>query len=148
MENKRKDVQKKLDETKSVFLDIFNKNKGKIIGIVVLLVILLNTLWNVMDSKVSKGELSSVKEELSSVKADLAAFTTRLASMQAEVEKGAPDLDAVKADVESIKKASENFEVKLNALIKAEEAKIDVMTKDVESYKAYIEELKGLLTTK
>ena len=141
MENKRKDVQKKLDETKNVFLDIFNKNKGKIIGIAVLLIILLNTLWNVMDSKVSK-------EELQSVKADLAAFNTRLAGMEAEVEKGTPDLDAVKADVESIKKASETFEVKLNALIKAEEAKIDIMAKDVESYKAYIEELKGLLTTK
>ena len=133
MENSQKNAQRKLDDTKNMFLETVKKHKGPIIGIVVLVIIVLNIFWNMMESKMSA--------ELQAVRADLGELNTRME----EVDKGTIDLDAVKADIESIKSASANFDVKLNALIKAEETKIETMIKDVENQKAYVEELKSLL---
>jgi len=115
----------------------FNANWKVIVGILILAVILLNTLWNSMENKISE----SVTKEIASFKSELAKLDARVS----EAEKGTIDLDAVKDDITSIKKAGEDFGNKLNALVKAEEEKLARLEKDAENQKAYINELKSLL---
>jgi hypothetical protein len=106
-----------------------------VIGIVVLLIVLFNV--------VSTQTSNRITSEVQPVKADLAAFDTRLV----EVEKGTTvDLDAVKANADAIQQATESFEAKLNAVVKAEEARLEALTKEMENQKAYIETLKSLLS--
>ena len=133
MENKNLSTKEKIDATMKTVSETAKSKNGKIVGIVILVIILLNTFWSMMESKMTS--------ELQAVKADLAALNTRVT----EMEKGTINLDAVKADIESIKGASANFEAKLNAVVKAEESRQEVLAKDLESHKAYIEELKSLL---
>ncbi len=133
MENKNLSTKEKIDATMKTVSETAKSKNGKIVGIVVLVIILLNTFWSMMESKMTT--------ELQAVKADIAALNTRVT----EMEKGTINLDAVKADIESIKGASANFEAKLNAVVKAEESRQEVLAKDLESHKAYIEELKSLL---
>ena len=120
-----------------------------IAGIIVLAIILLNTFWNMMESKIAetaaKMETSTVSEEIESLKTELKSDLAKLDSRISEAEKGTTGLDAIKADIVSIKKAGEDFEKKLLAVIKAEELKLTGLEKDVAAQKAYIEELKTLL---
>jgi hypothetical protein len=126
-------TQEKLDATVQSLVEKAKSKKGKIIGIVILVIILLNTFWNMVESKITT--------ELQSVKANLAEFNNRLS----EAEKGTLDVDAVKADVAAIQKAGADFESKLNAVIKAEEEKLEILTKNAESQKVYVESLKNRL---
>ena len=121
-----------------------------IVGILVLVIIVLNTFWNMTETKISEtvaqaiGSIS-VAEEIESFKAELKSDLAKLDARVSETEKGTIDLDAVKADIASIKEAGEEFDKKLNAVIKAEEGKLALLEKDVVNQKAYIDELKGLL---
>jgi hypothetical protein len=126
-------TQEKLEATMQSLVEKAKSKKGKIIGIIILVIILLNTFWNMMENKITA--------ELQAVRADLAEFNNRLA----EAEKGTLDVESVKADVEAIRKAGADFESKLNAVIKAEEEKLEVLTKSAESQKAYVESLKSRL---
>jgi hypothetical protein len=126
-------TQEKLETAVRALKETAKSGKGKIIGIVVLVIILLNTFWNMMENKMTT--------ELQAVKADLAGLNDRLV----ELEKGTPDVEAVKADVAAIQQAGAEFESKLNAVIKAEEEKLEILTKSAESQKAYLESLKNRL---
>ncbi|MCL2009046.1 MAG: hypothetical protein FWG71_00680 [Synergistaceae bacterium] len=112
-----------------------------IAGVLVVVIILLNTFWNMMETKISYS-VTSVTNEVGAVKTELVNFDARLS----EAEKGATlDTEAVKADIAAIKRAGENFEKRLNAVITAEEGKLALLEKDVANQKAYIDELKSLL---
>ena len=137
MDDKNKNTKKDSVETASDTAKCkFNAHWKIIAGVIVLAIILLNTFWNMMESKISE---TMAKNE--SFKSELAALGARLS----EAEKGTIDLDAVKADVASIKKAGEDFEKKLLAVINAEELKLAGLEKEAANQKAYIEELKNLL---
>ena len=126
-------TQDKLDTTVQSLVEKAKSKKGKIIGIVILVIILLNTFWNMVENKITT--------ELQTVRADLASFNDRLS----EAEKGTLDVEAVKADVAAIQKAGADFEAKLNAVIEAEEEKLEILTKDAESQRVYVESLKSRL---
>ncbi|GHV38227.1 hypothetical protein FACS1894187_16740 [Synergistales bacterium] len=112
-----------------------NNKAKKIIGTVVGLIIIFNIFWNLMEHKIS--------EELGG--GNIAALDERIAVLE-KSNKETLDVDAVKADLAAMKEASDKFESKLNAIVKAEEAKLDVLTQNVESQKAYVETLKSLLS--
>jgi type II secretory pathway component PulM len=133
MDSNGANTQEKLDAAVQSLVEKAKSKKGKIIGIIVLVIILLNTFWNMTENKITA--------ELQAVKADLAELNSRLA----EVEKGTPDVEAMKADADAIRKAGANFESKLNAVIKAEEEKLEILTQSAESQKAYLEGLKNRL---
>lgn len=130
--NNEKSPKEKFDTTMKTVTEKAKTKTGKIIGVVVLVIILLNIFWSMMENKVTL--------EVQAVRADIVALNTRLA----EMEKGSVDLDAVRADAETIKKTGESFEAKLNAIVTAEEAKLENLTKELENQKAYIENLKSL----
>ncbi|MDR3265386.1 MAG: hypothetical protein LBT15_05175 [Synergistaceae bacterium] len=134
MNGKDKNEKGKLD-TKAIMEKAKTPTGKFIIGIVVLLIILFNVVWTQTSNRITS--------EVQAVKADLSAFDTRLL----EVEKGTTiDLDALKADAESIRQATDNFEAKLNAVVKAEEARLEALTREVETQKTYIDTLKSLLS--
>lgn len=129
-----KNAKEKFDVTMKTVTEKAQTKTGKIVIVSVLAVILvLNIFWTMMKNSVS-AEVQSLKGELTTISARIA-----------EVEKGSVNLEAVKADAEHIKKAAENFEAKLNAVVKAEEAKLEILAKEMENQKAYIEDLKSLL---
>ena len=138
MDDKDKNAKKGSVETTGDTAKYKHGAHWKIIaGIIVLAIILLNTFWNMMESRIAE---TMAKDE--SFKSELAAFEARLS----EAEKGTTiDLDAVKADVASIKKAGDDFEKKLLAVIKAEEGKLALLEKELANQKTYVEELKNLL---
>jgi hypothetical protein len=131
--NNDTNIQEKLDATMQSLVEKAKSKKGKIVGIIILVIILLNTFWNMMENRITT-ELQAVRAEL-----------TELSGRMAEAEKGTLDVEAVKADVETIRKAGAEFESKLNAVIKAEEGKLEVLTKSVEYQKTYLESLKSYL---
>ena len=151
MDDKDKNAKKEPDEKAAVENPVETEKckcgaHWKVIaGVVVLLIIVMNTFWNMTESKITETlakEIGSFKTELKSeLKSDLDNIDARIS----ETEKGTIDLDAVKTDIASIKKAGEDFEKKLAAVIKAEEDKLTRLEKDVENQKAFISELKGLL---
>ena len=114
----------------------FSANWKIILGVLVVVIILLNTFWNMMETKISE----TVTKEIGSLKSELAKIDARIS----EAEKGTIDFDAVKKDVESIKKAGEDFEKKLASLIDAEKEKLARLEKDLENQKTYLDELKSL----
>jgi hypothetical protein len=127
---------KKTKET--AFDEIMDKmskmSKGKVIGIVVVLVlIVLNVFWNLLSNKIT--------DESQALRAEIA----QVAARAAEAEKETLDVQAVKADVELIRKATDDFDGKLNAVIKAEETRLEILTKNAEDQKAYLESLRNLL---
>ncbi|GHS95515.1 hypothetical protein AGMMS50276_11460 [Synergistales bacterium] len=123
-------------DAKTVVEVVAKNNKAKkIIGVVVGLIIIFNIFWNLMEHKIS--------EELGG--GNIAALTERIAALE-KADSEVLDVDAVKADLAAMKDASEKFESKLNAIVKAEEAKLDVLTQNVESQRAYVETLKSLLS--
>jgi hypothetical protein len=134
---------------------------GKIVIVIVVLLIVLQTFWNMTESKVVSelqpltselanlnarvGEMEKSQAEaidLDALKADAEAFKTKL---QEDID---AIKDAVKADADAIKSAGENFEAKLSALVEAEESKLEALTKETETQKAYVEKLKALETKK
>ncbi|MDR1979032.1 MAG: hypothetical protein LBQ42_09900 [Synergistaceae bacterium] len=149
------DKKEKFDATLKTLTEAAKSKNGKIVGIIVLCVILLNVIiLNVFGTTVE----NRIATEIQALKSDLAAINAHVADLEEKVDKKTEtvDIEALKADAETIKKAtetlndatskaSENFEVKLNAVVKAEEAKLEILTKDLENHKAYIDELKSLL---
>jgi hydroxyethylthiazole kinase-like sugar kinase family protein len=142
-----KDAKEKFDEAVKVVAETAKTTKGKIVAIIILVIIVLNTFWNMMENKITT--------ELQSVRADLGTLSTRLAEVE-EAKGETIDLDAIKAEVQSFKtsaeaiasllsKTNENFGAKLNAIVQLEEAKLESLSKEVENQKAYIEGLKKLL---
>lgn len=122
-----KDTKDKLDAATQTVAGIAKSKKGIIIAIFVLLLIFFNTVWN-------------IGNQINGVKAQVDTLSNRVT----QTEKSTLDFDAVKADIQAIHKAGELFELKLNALIKAEEARLAILTQELENQKAYIEELKNL----
>jgi len=122
--------------------------------IFVLVIILLYTFWNMMESKITETvakERVSFVSDLASLDARFVSIDTRFAALDdrlVEAGKETIDIDLVKADVEAIKKAGEDFERRLAAVIKAEELKLAEYEKDVLNQKAYIDELKNLLESR
>ena len=136
-------TKEKFDETVKKVQEKAKTTTGKIVIAVIVVIILFNTMWTVMDGKVA-GHIEALKKEFQAqddLGEKIAPFEQRLAALEGR----SIDLDAVKSDVETIKQATESFETKLNAMIKAEEEKLESLTKDMESHKAYLERLKGLL---
>ena len=147
-----KNTKEKFDEAVKTVAETAKTTKGKIVGIIVLAIIVLNMFWNMMESKITT--------ELQSVRTDLGALNARLAKVETEAEKTAKletvDLDAIRAEAQSVKasaetiadlmtKTGENFDAKLNAIVKSEEAKLDVLSKELENQRIYIDSLKNLL---
>lgn len=135
-------TKEKFDETVKKVQEKAKTTTGKIVIAVIVVIILFNTMWTVMDGKVA-GHIEALKKEFQAedLSKKFAPFEERLTALESR----SIDLDAVKSDVETIKQATESFETKLNAMIKAEEEKLESLTKDMESHKAYLERLKGLL---
>ncbi|MDR1873798.1 MAG: hypothetical protein LBQ90_02130 [Synergistaceae bacterium] len=135
MSSREKTGKEKFDEAVKVVTEKARTPTGKFtIGVVILLVILFNIVWTLMGNRIAA--------EGQALRADMAVFDSRLL----EVEKGTTiDLDALKADVESIRKATNSFEAKLNSIVRAEEARLETLVRDVENQKAYIEALKKIL---
>ncbi|MDR2527977.1 MAG: hypothetical protein LBD04_03025 [Synergistaceae bacterium] len=108
--------------------------KGKAVA-VVLFIIVLNVMWSMM------------KSEVDVVRQDAAA---RLTKLEAEAAKRPESIDLaeLRTEVASIKEAAGSFEAKLNAVIKAEEDKLERLEKDAANQRAYIEGLKSLLSGK
>jgi Na+-transporting methylmalonyl-CoA/oxaloacetate decarboxylase gamma subunit len=108
--------------------------KGKIIAVVVL-IILANVMWTM-----TKNEVEAVRQETAA----------RLVKLEEEASKRPESIDLaeLRVEVASIKEAAGSFEAKLNAVIKAEEAKLENLQKEAENQKAYIEGLKSLLSGK
>jgi len=132
----------------------FAANWKIIAGILVVIIIVLNTFWNMTETKISEtvaqaiGSITVAEEvakEMESLKTEFKSDIAKLDARLSEAEKGTIDLDAVKADIVAIKKAGEDFEKKLNAVIKAEEGKLALLEQDAANQKAYIDELKSLL---
>jgi len=84
-------------------------------------------------------------EGVQPLKDELERVTARIAEVDAKTG-GLLDLAEVKSNVETLQKAGESFNAKLNALVKAEEAKLETLTKELENQKAYVQELKNLLS--
>ncbi|MDR1377227.1 MAG: hypothetical protein LBJ22_06920 [Synergistaceae bacterium] len=148
--------KQKFDTTLKTLTDAAKTKDGKLVGIVILVVIILNWIsLNVFGTSVK----NTIAAEVQTIKSDFAALSAHVTELEEEVGKKTESVDigALKADAEAIKKtaeslgestvkASEKFEAKLNALVKTEEAKLATLTKDLENQKAYIDELKSLLT--
>ena len=83
--------------------------------------------------------------ELAPLRAQMEVITARLAEIDAKTG-GLLNLDEVKANVEHIQKTMENFNTRINAIVKTEEAKLEILEKDLASQKAYVEEVKTLLS--
>ena len=146
MGDKDKDAKKNSVETRTMSAAIeamkskLAANWPVILGVLVVVILLLNVHWTMMENKIS----ATVAKETGTFKADLAKLNGRITETEQQTQQTI-DLDALKKDVESIKKAGENFEKRLAAVIKAEEEKLARLDKDVENQKAYIDELKSLL---
>lgn len=144
-----KSGKENFDVTVKTIAESAKSAPGKVIGIVILVLVVINTFWNLWENG------NKISAELQTLKTDLTALVTR----QTELEKntaGAADLEDLKTDIElaketvkvdiaSIAKAGESFEAKLNSVIQAEESKLEVLLKEAENQKAYIENLKKLL---
>ena len=153
--NTKKD---KFDTTLKTLTEAAKTKNGKIVcGIVVAVVLLEVIILNVFGSTLE----NKIATEVQGLKSEIAALGTQVTDLQKEAGKKEEtiDPDALKADAETIvktaeainaatSKASESFETKLNTLVKAEEAKLEILTKDLEAHKAYIEELKTLAAGK
>jgi hypothetical protein len=147
--------KQKFDATLKTLTDAAKSKDGKIVGIIVLVVIILNVIiLNVFGTTVE----DKIAAEIQTIKSDFAALSAHVTELEEEVGKKTEpvNIDALKADAETVKKtvesavevigkASEKFEAKLNALVKAEEAKLEILAKDLESQKAYVDGLKSLL---
>ena len=125
-----KNAQEKVDTaSKTIKEATKNKNTKIIIGIVVLLIIALNTIWNMTDSKITT--------EVESLRAQIAALGDRVD--ETLKFSSSTDLEALEAKVISIEKAKEVFDARLNAVLKVEEAKLEMLTKALEEQRAYVE---------
>jgi hypothetical protein len=123
---------------------------GKRVGIIVLGVILLNVvILNVFGTTLE----NKVATEVQVLKSELAGLNVHVTELEKEIDKKTETVDiaTLKADAQSARdatgKAIENFEAKLNALIKTEEAKLEILAKDLENHKAYVDGLKSLMTS-
>ena len=137
MSDNMDNMKEKFDETMKTVKEKAQTKGGKIAIVIVLLILVLNVFSTMMDGKVA-AQLETFKQEFKAP--DSKDFEERVKALESR----SIDLNAVKAEVESIKSASTHFESRLGALIKAEEARLQLIEKDMESYKAYIENLKGL----
>jgi len=151
MDGKDKNVKKSADTSAETAKFTCGAHLKVIACIFVLVIILLYTFWNMMESKITETvakERGSFVSDLAALDARFVGIDTRIAALDArlaEAGKETIDLDSVKADVEAIKKAGEDFERRLAAVIKAEELKLAEFEKDALNQKAYIDELKSLL---
>lgn len=130
MANNEKSPKEKFDATVKTVAEKAKTKTGKIVGIIILVIVVLNVFWSMMENRV----VSEVQ-----------ALRTEIALRLNEVEKGSIDPEAVKADAEAIRKVGADFEAKMNAIVKAEETKLEALTRDMESQKAYLETLKKFL---
>jgi len=89
--------------------------------------------------------LNRAGEGVQPLKDQLERVNARIAEVDAKTG-GLLDLAEVKSNVETLQKVGEGFNAKLNALVKAEEAKLETLTKELENQKAYVQELKNLLS--
>jgi regulator of protease activity HflC (stomatin/prohibitin superfamily) len=150
--------KEKFDATLKTLTEAARTKNGKIVGIIVVAVLLLNVI--ILNSFGTTLE-NKITAEIQALKTELAGTNAQVADLEKEIDQKTEtlDIEAFKAEAESIKKAaesvndatgkaSENFDAKLNALLKAEEAKLEILTKDLETHKAYIDELKNLLAGK
>ena len=123
-----------------------------VLGVILLEVIILNVFGTTLENKVAT--------QIQVLESQITGIDAHVSKLEEEVGKklGVLDIGAFKAEAETLRqsaesikdathKASENFEAKLNALIKAEEAKLESFTKDLENRKADIDGLKSLITT-
>jgi uncharacterized membrane-anchored protein YhcB (DUF1043 family) len=149
MGDQEKNAKEKFDATAKAIAGTAKNAPGKVIGIIILILIMLNTFWNLWENG------NKISAELQAVKTDLAA----LAARQTELENsaaGSVDLENIKTDIELAKetvqsniastaKAVETFETKLDALVRAEETKLEILLREAENRRIYIQELKNLL---
>jgi outer membrane murein-binding lipoprotein Lpp len=150
--------KEKFDATLKTLTEAAKTRNGKIVGGIVVAVILINVIiLNVFGTTME----NKIATEVQALKSEIAALSAQVGELKEEVDKKPEtvDLGTLKADAEAIQKAaesinnatgkaSENFEAKLSALLKAEETKLEILTKDLENHKAYIEGLKTLVTGK
>ncbi|GHS89794.1 hypothetical protein AGMMS49957_13770 [Synergistales bacterium] len=123
-------------DTKAAVEGLCKSGKTKIIiGGAIGLIIIFNIFWNLMENKIS-SELGG---------GNIAVLSERISTLE-KAEREVLNADDVKADLVAMKEASDNFESKLNAIVKAEEAKLDVLTQNLEIQRAYVETLKSLLS--
>ena len=154
MAGKEKNAKEQSDSTVKTVMEKAKTTKGKvIIGVVVLVILMLNISWTLANNKIST--------EIQAVRAEIAELAARFEEVTkaGQKESAINDYDAIKAEIQALQenlktredsaqKAAEDFNAKLNAVIKSEEAKLDILVKELEkqteSQKAYLEELKSL----
>jgi len=126
-----------------------NKNTKIIVGVVIVVIIAFNTFWNMTESKIV-SEMAPLKAQITAMGAQVTAIGERVdvssgtnfEALKAEFENFKKTLEAETA---SLRKAGETFDGRLNAVVKSEEEKLEVLKKAMEDQNAYVEELKGLL---
>ena len=110
-----------------------DKKKAIIIGIVCV-ILLLNIMWTVLQSKFTP--------KLDEVKANMAALEQRIAKIE---QGGFSDLTEIKGDFSAMKEISAKFSERLKQSVKAEEEQLAYLEAQVEAQKARVEELKKLV---
>jgi len=140
-----------------------NKNTKIIVGVVIVVIIAFNTFWNMTESKIV-SEMAPLKAQITAIGAQVTAIGERVTAIEGRVTaigervdvSSGTNFEALKAEIEnfkkmleaemaSLRKAGETFDVRLNAVVKSEEEKLEVLKKTMEDQNAYVEELKGLL---
>jgi len=144
-----KNVNKDTKDTKDsagevVFLE---EVKAKLIAhwkvilvVFVVAIVLLNTLWGMVDGRVSRAVIS----ETNALRTELASLGSRLSEMETEAV-ASVDHDAIRADIAAIREAGETFNNKLLTAIEAEEKKFALLEENLARQRAHIETLRGLL---
>lgn len=110
-----------------------DKKKLIIIGIVCV-ILLLNIMWTVLQSKFTP--------KLDEVKSSMAALEQRITKLE---QGGLPDVADLKSDFAALKSVSDKFSQRLSQTVKAEEDQLAYLEAQVEAQKARIEELKKLV---
>jgi len=156
------DPQEKIDTAKKVLQDT---TKGKYvkmyIGVAVVAIIALNAMWNAMERRIDslRSNIEAVGARADetvrlSANADFSALRAEFEAIRAAIKTEADSTQragetfraAIRTDADSLQKAGEAFNAKLNAVIRAEEARLEALTREVENRRAYIGALKSLLS--
>ena len=106
-------------------------SKQIIIGIVVV-ILLLNIMWTVMQNKFTP----KLEEVNASVKSVITSVVDRVTKLE---QGGLPDVADLKEDFAALKVVSDKFSDRLNKLIKAEQDQLESIEAQLEAYKAQAE---------
>lgn len=108
-------------------------NKKKIILGAVVVIVLLNIMWTIMQNKFDP--------KLNSIKTEVAGISQRLTSIE---EGGLPQVATLKSDFDELRAVSDKLAERLKKVLKAEEDQLASLEAQVEAQRARVEELRKL----